>query len=124
MVIVGRHTSMSFRVQVVRLLAATLIATTACVFVSFYNWASGLTVERGVPLAAITRHVVEYCPYAYAVPVLVLGAGIALLRGRRDPGIAIEIVLAFAWIAAFAWVLLTIWCWQIMRIEIMNHVRI
>ena len=115
---------MSFRVQVVRLLAATLIATTACVFVSFYNWASGLTVERGVPLAAITRHVVEYCPYAYAIPVLVLGAGIALLRGRRDPGVAVEIVLAFAWIAAFAWVLLTIWSWQIMRIEIMNHVRI
>jgi hypothetical protein len=115
---------MTFRVHLIRLLAATLFGVTACVFASLYNWASELTIERGSTLPAVTLCVVKYSPYAYAVPALVLVVGIVILRGRRDPSLPVEILSALGCIAAFAWVLLTILSWQVARIQIINHGRV
>ena len=120
---VGLNTRMAPKVQVVRMVAAALVALAACVFVSFYNWASALTVARGVSLPAVTRYVVELAPYAYGVPVVVCSLGVLLLTRRRDKTVAFESLISFAWLASFVWVLVTLWVWQLMRIEIMNHVR-
>ena len=111
------------KVQVVRMVAAALVALAACVFVSFYNWASAVASERGVTLPAVTICVVELAPYAYGVPVVVFSLGLLLLRRSGDKAVAFESLISFAWLASFAWVLVTLFVWQLTRIEIMNHVR-
>jgi hypothetical protein len=103
--------------------AAALAALAACVFVSFYNWASALAFERGVPLPAVTRYVVELAPYAYSLPVVVFSLGVLLLRSGRDRPVVFESLISFGWLASFVWVLVALWVWQLTRIDIMNHVR-
>ena len=114
---------MAPKVQIVRMLAAALVALAACLFVSYYNWAFALTLERGIPLPRVTRQVVESTPYVYGVPVCVLFFGTLLLRGKRERAVVFESLIAFAWLASFVWVLIALWVWQLTRIEIMDHIR-
>jgi hypothetical protein len=120
---VGQYSRMASKVQLVRMVAATLVALAACLFVSFYNWAFALTVERGRSLPAVTHYVVHFTPYAYSAPVVVFSLGILFLRGGREKTVAFESVIALAWLASFVWVLFTLWAWQITRIELVNHIR-
>jgi hypothetical protein len=121
MAAVGQNMTTTVRIAIIRLLTATVIALAACIFVCFYSSAAGLdheqTFGRDVPLPFLTRCVVECRPYAFAVPVLALCIGAALLWRRPDPQVAVELLVAFTSIAAFAWPLFAIWVWRLAMIK-------
>lgn len=111
---------MSTKLRIVRLLAAVIAALISCLFVSGYNWASLLSVERGQGLPAITDSVNQYAPWAYSIPLISGLLGIVLLRNRRRKFVLFEALIAFTWVAAFFWVLAAIFSWQLAHIEIID----
>lgn len=109
--------------NLVKLLAASTVGFTSCLFVSLFGKVSPWVFKQEQPgdvLPAITIWVIDLTQYVYAIPAMVLVAGIFLLRSRKERPVAFEIVIALAWIFAFVWALTSIFVWQVARVRIIN----
>jgi len=102
--------------RLVRLLASAAAALVSCLFVSRYNWASYLSLERGQSLPAVTRYLVHATPYAYAIPGLVVLLGVVLVRRGSGSIVAFECLVAIAWLIALGWALAAVFAWQVVHI--------
>lgn len=114
---------MTTGLNLVKLLAASTVGFTSCLFVSLYGEVSTWVFKRdqsGAGLPAITICVIDFTRYLYAIPAIVLVAGIFLLRSPKARPVAFEIVIALAWIFAFGWALTAIFVWQVARMRIIN----
>ena len=102
--------------RLVRLLACAVVALISCFFVSRYNWACSLSLERGMAPPAVAAWVGAAAPYAYAAPVLLFLLGVFLLRRGSGSIVACEGLIAISWLGAFARALTAIFARQVAHI--------
>ena len=114
---------MTAKIPAIRLLTAVLASITACAFVSAFDFVSRWVIGFSTPLPALTDIAVRYSGFAYALPTIVLLAGIIFIRQGERGGVGFECVVSTAWLFALLWILFAICVWQLPRIEIVDHIR-
>ncbi len=134
---------MTRSVQLVRLLAAVVIACAACLFVvSYDNFAyirysfdhPDADGHREPPDNAFSKLVLEsrsnacvfitaHRTHAYAVPLAGLLLGIIIIWRWPQLHVLLELVVASLWILAFLWAGVVLISWQIQNIPIFHGMR-
>lgn len=111
---------MRFKIQLIKLLTATAVTVIACAFATLYGMITVLTLQRGIPLPAITDVIFHHSKWAYLFPAAVLISGILLLRRGDTGSVAFEFLISFAWVAAILWILASVWAWQLPRVPMID----
>ena len=134
---------MTRSVQLVRLLAAVVIACAACWFVVYYDGFAyarypfdhpNADAHREPPDDAFGKFVITsrsnggefitaHCTHAYVVPLAGLLLGIIIIWRWPQLHVLIELVVASLWVLAFLWVGLVLIVWQMQNIPLFHSMR-
>ena len=120
---------MTRTIQVIRLLAAVVIAVAACQFVVTYDGLArirfsfdhpGEQQSATPPLAGL---ITSHAQHAFAVPLATLLLGSLLVWQRPGWHTIQEVLVAALWLLSLAWAGLVIIAWQLQNIPIYSGGR-
>lgn len=134
---------MTRSVQLIRLLAAVVIACAACSFVAYYDGLAYVRYHfdhpnadghRESPDDAFGRFVIASRPnagvfvtahrtHAYVVPLTGLLLGIIIIWRWPKLHVLIELVVASLWVLAFLWAGVVLIVWQMQNIPLFHSMR-
>jgi hypothetical protein len=116
-------------VEVVRLLAAVVIALASCIFVAAYNGYAETRFPFDHPGETLTARpvigefVAVHGKHAYVVPVAGLLLGTLVIWRWPTSHVLIELVVLVLWILAFIWAGVVLIVWQVQNIPIFTHMQ-
>ena len=111
---------MSNSTRYIKLTSAILAALASCAFVSIYSKMSSYTqvIQDQGSRPFIADMLVLYAHYAYVVPVILLIIGLWSILRKND--VALELLVALAWLFAFVWLAYTLLAWRTAEVPVLR----